>query len=141
MTLEPDALLETALAFTVKPYDIDITGFVSQMILMRWIEDLRLDLFQQYFSLEQQLELGISPLIGKTRLEYHKPIKLFDLIEGRMWFSDMGSVKWIVKTELIVDDKIAATAKQTGCFIHVSSHRLVAIPDNLVKKFATHSSS
>jgi hypothetical protein len=45
MTLEKDALLETALAFTVKPYDIDITGFVSQMILMRWIEDLRLDLF------------------------------------------------------------------------------------------------
>ncbi len=140
MTLEQDTLLETALAFTVKPYDIDITGFVSQMILMRWIEDLRLDLFQQYFSLEQQLELGISPLIGKTRLEYHKPIKLFDLIQGRMWFSDMGSIKWIVKTELIVDDKIAVTAKQTGCFIHVSSHRLVAIPDNLVKKFATHSS-
>lgn len=83
---------EVELQLQIKSYDVDIAGIVSNIVFVRWLEDLRLLILSTYFPLEKQLAAGFGPVISKTRIEYKKPLKMFDRPIARMWVSEMSSV-------------------------------------------------
>ena len=62
----------------VRTYDIDSAGHVSNIVYFRWLEDLRLQLFEEYFSLRSFVEKGYTPVLAASSIEYKRPIKLFD---------------------------------------------------------------
>ena len=66
------------LALPVKTYDVDFAGVVSNIVYIRWLEDLRLQIMKEHFPLEDQLSDHQSPVLAKTEITYHRPLRLFD---------------------------------------------------------------
>ena len=55
--------LEIELAIPVRSYDIDFAGIVSNIVYIKLLEDLRLKLLNENFSLDRQFELGYLPIL------------------------------------------------------------------------------
>ncbi len=52
--------LEVELVLPVKTYDIDFAGIVSNIVYIRWLEDLRLEILDAYLPLQKMLEDGAN---------------------------------------------------------------------------------
>ncbi|MBD3305834.1 acyl-CoA thioesterase [candidate division KSB3 bacterium] len=133
----PERPLEVELVLPVKTYDIDFAGIVSNIVYIRWLEDLRLKMLEQYLPLDQQIKADISPILMQTQIQYRKAVTLLDAPVGRMWMSDLSRMKWWVTAEIAVNGVVAATAEQYGCFIQLSTTRPIRIPAELLKHYHT----
>ncbi|MDM9583871.1 MULTISPECIES: thioesterase family protein [unclassified Nostoc] len=127
--------LEVVLAIPVKTYDIDFMGIVSNIVYIRWLEDLRLKFLDEHWQLNQQIEQGYTPILAGTEIEYKRPIKIIDKVIGRLWLSGLGRLKWTVKAEILSNNELAAVASQKGGFVSLENNRLIPIPEELQKKY------
>ena len=117
------------LPIPVRTYDIDFVGFVSNIVYVRWLEDLRLQMLAEYFPLDTAMQVqGIAPVLLRTEIDYKRAIRLFDAVQGRMWLDEAGSVRQVLAAEFTVDGQLRATARQTTCFINLASGRPVPTP-------------
>jgi len=121
---------------TVRTYDIDSAGHVSNIAYLRWLEDMRLDLFEKYFPLREFVNTGITPVIASTHIEYKRPIKLFDQPEGFMWVSEMGRASLIMEAELRVDSLVTTVARHVGVFVMLDTGKPVRVPEICRARFA-----
>jgi acyl-CoA thioester hydrolase len=46
---------EVEIPLPVRTYDIDFAGIVNNIVYIRWLEDLRLEMLARYFPLADQL--------------------------------------------------------------------------------------
>jgi acyl-CoA thioester hydrolase len=127
--------LEVVLAIPVKTYDIDFMGIVSNIVYIRWLEDLRLKFLDEHWQLNQQIEQGYTPILVGTEIEYKRPIKIIDQVIGRLWLSNLGRLKWTVQAEILSNNELAAVATQKGGFLSLQNNRLIPIPKELQKKY------
>ena len=127
--------LEIELSFPVQTYDIDFAGIVSNIVYIRWLEDLRIALADAYFPVQKMLKNGVAPMLVKTAIEYKQPINIFDKPTGKIWMSKMKSIKWVMKAEIIVAGKVSAIAEQSGCFIELSTRKPVPIPSEFSQAY------
>ncbi len=127
--------LEVVLAIPVRTYDIDFVGIVSNIVYIRWLEDLRLKFLDEHWQLSQQLEQRYAPVLAGTEIEYKRPIKISDRVIGHLWLSNLGRLKWTVKAEILSNNELAAVAIQKGAFISLQNGRLIKIPEELQKKY------
>jgi acyl-CoA thioester hydrolase len=126
--------LEVEIAIPVRTYDIDFVGIVSNIVYIRWLEDLRLKFLDEHWQLNKQMEQGYAPILAGTEIEYKRPIKLIDKVIGRLWVSNLGRLKWTVQAEILSNDKVAAIATQKGAFISLQNNRPIPIPEELHNK-------
>jgi acyl-CoA thioester hydrolase len=119
----------------VGTYDIDFAGHVSNISYLRWLEDMRLKVFDVYFPLRNFLEQGITPVLASTEVQYKRPIRLFDVPRGTMWVSAMGNASLTMEAEIVVDGVVTTKAKHVGVFIDLASSKPVRIPQILRDKF------
>jgi acyl-CoA thioester hydrolase len=129
-------LLEVELPLAVRTYDIDFAGHVSNIVYIRWLEDLRLEFLNEYLPLQEQWANGVIPVLASTHIQYRRPIFLFDQPVGRLWMSRAERVRWTLESEIVVAGRPAATAVQTGAFVSRETQRPVALPEALRAKFA-----
>lgn len=123
------------LTFQPKTYDIDFAGHVSNIVYIRWLEDLRLSLLETYLPLNTLTEKGIAPVLVRTTIDYKRPVKLFNKPIGKMWAGEIGNVRGILVAEFSVNGVVVATAEQIGIFVRLDSGRPVAFPDELRRHF------
>lgn len=64
--------------FEVNGYDIDAMGIVSNIVYIRWFEDLRTDFINQYMPYSDMMSQQISPILMNTEAEYKTPITIHD---------------------------------------------------------------
>jgi len=126
---------ETELTFHVKSYDVDYVGYAHNAVYIRWLEDLRVAMLAQHYSLERFVSEGTSPIILRTTIEYKKPLRLFDTFTGKVWVSSIAGIRWTVQHELLHNDVLVATAEQSGVFINLTTHRPVPVPKEMLEKF------
>ena len=126
---------EVEIHLPVKTYDIDFTGIVSNIVYVRWLEDLRLEMLAHHFPLNEQLKNGIAPIIVQTKIDYKQPIKLSDHPSGKMWIKMMESLRWSVSAEITVNGKIAALGEQVGVFISLQNNKPIRMPERLKQKY------
>jgi acyl-CoA thioester hydrolase len=69
--------LEVTLNFPVKTYDIDFAGIVSNIVYIRWLEDLRLKMFESHFPIEKLMSKGYCPTVNSTEIKYQRKLKIF----------------------------------------------------------------
>jgi acyl-CoA thioester hydrolase len=119
----------------VATYDIDFAGHVSNQVYLRWLEDMRLQLFEEHFPLEDFLAEGITPVIASTFIEYKSPIKLFDKPYGEMWISKCGNASLTIEAEIFIEEKLASRAEHVGVFVDLKSMRPVRLPKRILDKF------
>jgi acyl-CoA thioester hydrolase len=122
-----------SLSFAIKTYDIDFAGIVSNLVYVRWLEDLRLQLLAQAYPLDRLIADGLGPVLLETHILYRDALTIHDKPEGHMSVETMGKVRWTVTAEFVspTSGRIHATARQTGLFIRLDNRRPVRIPDRL----------
>src|SRR5271169_3763617 len=116
------------LPLRVQTYDIDFAGIVSNIVFIRWLEDLRLALLDQAYPLIQALTEDVAPILLATRINYRRPVTIADPLVGRIRVVGLGRVRWRLAAEFTVDGAIHAEAKQEGLFMRLSTRRPIAIP-------------
>ena len=116
------------IALPIRTYDIDFAGIVSNIVFIRWLEDLRLGLMAQSYPLVRALSEDVAPVLLETRIRYRRPVTIRDPLVGRMRVADLGRVRWQLTAEFAVRDQIHAEAEQEGLFMRLSTRRPVAIP-------------
>ena len=114
--------------FAVKTYDIDYARHVSNIVYLRWLEDMRLAMFEKYFSLEQCMGDGYTPVLVTTNIAYKKAIKLFDKVKGKMWITRSGNAGLSVEAEICVGEDLMAHSLQKIVFIDVVTSRPKRLP-------------
>jgi acyl-CoA thioester hydrolase len=131
----PKKRLDVHVPLRVKPYDIDVVGIVSNIVYVRWMEDLRLAMLDAYLPLNQQMEEGYLPAIIKVEIDYKRPIQLHDELIGTMWLSNLDKLRYEVTAEFMCNGKLAAIGRQEGCFISLKTKRPVRPPAHLVAMY------
>jgi acyl-CoA thioester hydrolase len=120
----------------VRTYDIDFAGVVSNIVYIRWLEDLRLAMLEEAYPIAFALAEDTAPILLETRIAYERPVTIHDRVVGRMWVARMARVRWHVAAVFVVGDAVHARAEQTGIFIRLSTRRPVPVPDALRARFA-----
>ncbi len=137
MSVSPHAEMRgVARTLPVRTYDIDFAGIVSNIVFVRWLEDLRLTLMDEAYPIARALAEDVAPILLATRIEYERPVTIQDALVGRMWVTSMGKLRWTVAAEFRVGARRHAHAEQDGIFIRLSTRRPVPPPVALRRRFA-----
>ncbi len=123
--------LLTKLDIKIYAYDIDLMGIVSNIVYVRWVENLRTKMLDDYYPLEKLLKQNISPILAKTEIEYKYPLTIYDKPVGEIWLCDMKKSKWQMEFIIKTDSKTNCIGKQTGYFVNLETKRPAPMPDDL----------
>jgi acyl-CoA thioester hydrolase len=126
---------EVKIHLPVKTYDIDFAGAVNNIVYVRWLEDLRLEMLARHFPLDEQLKNGIAPVIVQTKIDYKQSIKITDCPHGKMWIKKLESLRWTVNAEIVANDKVAALGEQVGIFVDLHNNKPIRMPEKLKQKY------
>jgi acyl-CoA thioester hydrolase len=124
------------LSLPIRTYDIDFAGIVSNIVYVRWLEDLRLAMMEEAYPIARALSEGVAPILLETQITYERPVSIQDRLTGRMWVTEMGRLKWHVAAEFAVGERLHARATQAGIFIRLATRRPIAPPLALREHFA-----
>jgi acyl-CoA thioester hydrolase len=124
----------TEMDFTVRMYDIDYNGHVSNIVYIRWLEDMRMVGFEKIASIRECLEAGQVPVLLNTSIEYKLPIRMFEKPRGLLWVSGFSKTTFRIEAQITVDDKICAKAWQTCVFINQKTNRATRLPPAILAK-------
>jgi acyl-CoA thioester hydrolase len=113
----------------IQTYDIDFAGIVSNIVFIRWLEDLRLGLMEEAYPLVRALSEDVAPILVATRIAYRRPVTIADALVGRMRVASLGRVRWRLAAEFSVGGQMHAEAEQEGLFMRLSTRRPIAIPE------------
>jgi acyl-CoA thioester hydrolase len=123
------------LSITVKTYDIDFLGIVSNISYVRWLEDLRLHMLEVHYPLQQLVSELIVPVITQTHIDYKRPVRMHDQVTGSLWMEKFDPSGWVANSEFMVNGKPVAVATQSGVFINIGTMKPSNPPEGLQKKF------
>ncbi len=112
----------------VSTHDIDFAGHVSNIVYLRWLEDMRLKMFDLYCPLQDFLGNGVAPVLVSTEIHYKRPIKLFEKPKGKMWVSDIGLSLLTIEAEIYLADTLTTTAKHVGVFVNINKMKPIRVP-------------
>jgi acyl-CoA thioester hydrolase len=119
---------EVETTLTVRTYDVDFSGVVSQLTYHRWLEDLWVAMLARHRPLQRQVDGGSVPVVSRTALHARHAVGLGDSVRARMWVSQAGHCRWTLAAEFAVGSRVSATATQTGCFVDLETRRPVPLP-------------
>lgn len=119
----------------INAYDIDVMSIVSNLVYIRWFEDLRYVLLDQYCPIQELLSSGISPILSHTSVDYKIPLTMFDRPVGKLWVSELRKARWSIQVEIVSDAGIHCCGTQTGYFYDLERKRPVRIPAILHQKY------
>ncbi|RMG21163.1 MAG: acyl-CoA thioesterase [Bacteroidetes bacterium] len=115
----------------VNGYDIDVLGIVSNIVYVRWFEDLRFHFLDTYWPFPEMLKQEQSPVLWHTQLTYKKPLTIFDRPQGHIWLQALSRSRWTVGLEVVSEKGLHCQGEQSGYFIHTGRKRPVPIPEEL----------
>ena len=90
------------LPLRIQTYDIDFAGIVSNIVFIRWLEDLRLGLMDEAYPLVQALADDVTPILTATRIAYRRPVTIADKLLGRIRVAKLGRVRWRLAAEFTI---------------------------------------
>jgi acyl-CoA thioester hydrolase len=123
------------LPLRIQTYDIDFAGIVSNIVFIRWLEDLRLRIMDEAYPLVRALADDVAPILTETRIIYRRPVTITDKLLGRMRVVELSRVRWRLAAEFVVAGAVHAEAKQEGLFMRLSTRRPIAIPEPIRKHY------
>lgn len=113
-------------------YDIDFAGHVSNIVYLRWLEEMRLAMFDKYCPLQGFMERGMTPILTATEIKYKKSIRLFDKPKAFMWVSDVGKASFAVEAEFYLNGELTTTARHTGVFVDMQTMKPIRLPKDFL---------
>lgn len=138
-SLTKNRCFEVTKPISIGTYDIDFAGHVSNIVYFRWLEDMRLRVFDEYFPLKDFMDQGLLPVIAAHTIEYKRAIRLFDKPVAHMWIEEVRAASVIFNGEIVVEDQVTTFATHTGVFINGTTMKPVRTPKVIVEKFKAFS--
>lgn len=132
-------LFSTEIKFEVKPYDIDAAGHVNNAVYVRWLEDLRIKLFENFLSVHELLKQNKYLVVTSTSIKYKKQISLDHNPSGKMWLERFDKVIWVLKAEIVTNDLIAAAAEQKCVVVNLLTNQIQKPSAEFVENFLAQS--
>lgn len=129
---------ETQMPVKVATYDIDYAGHVSNIVYFRWLEDLRLQLLEENFPLDELMNDGFMPILASSAIEYKRAIKLFDRPIGHMWIEKLGGATMHFHGEFRVDGNLMTRASHVGLFVDTTTQKPLKLPRQIVTRFSDY---
>ncbi len=123
---------------TVGTYDVDFAGHVSNLSYLRWLEDMRLKLFDNFFPLAKFIEKGLVPVIASTKIDYKKTIRLFDKPIGYMWIDSLGAASIKISACILLNSVVTTEASHVAVFIDQNSGKPVKVPQEIISAFINY---
>jgi acyl-CoA thioester hydrolase len=127
------------LKITKKAFEIetalDFAGIVSNIVYIRWLEDMRLKIMERYLPLDRMMAQAYCPTLASTEVQYKRALRLFDRPVGKMWIADVGRLRFTMQAEIYCNEQLATTATQVGFFVNPETLRPVAIPNEFWKVY------
>jgi len=117
--------ISVELKLEIKTYDIDIAGHVNNSVYVQWIEDLRTKLFNEHFNLPELLSKNLYPVVVSTEINYKKSLKMFDKPIGVMKIESLDHGIFTLKTEISLNDKIAASCTQKCVIFNLKESAMI----------------
>jgi len=134
-------LMQVELQIPVRAYDVDALGIVSNIVYVRWFEDLRTAFLEVYLPMREMFAAGYSPILAHTDIHYRRPTTLSDQPVGRVWVEELGRARWRLGLEICVDESVYCHGTQEGLFVDTVRKRPVPVPQKLAQAFEAASSS
>jgi acyl-CoA thioester hydrolase len=122
-------------------YDIDVMGIVSNIVYVRWFEDLRFFFLETYYPFEEMFKDSQSPILKNTEVDYKRPLTIYDKPVGRIWVSNLGRAQWEVSFEIEAGQRIHCQGKQIGYFVNMERRRPIPVPKRLVDHYKAATAS
>lgn len=123
-----EGLLVAEKEIEVNGYDIDAMGVVSNIVYIRWFEDLRTAFINQHMNYSTMINQGISPILMKTEAEYKVPVTIHDKPVGRIYLVKASKMKWVFQFEIASAHGVHCIGTQTGGFYRLSDKKITSVP-------------
>lgn len=127
-------LFSTTTKINIKPYDIDAAGHVNNTVYVRWLEDLRIRLFESFLPINELLNQNQHLVVTSTAINYKKQISLNDNPVASMQLIRFDRVIWVLHAEFIVNDSLAAFAEQKCVVVNLLTNKIQKPPAGLAEK-------
>ena len=124
------------LAIEIRGYDIDAWGIVSNIVYVRWLEDLRSTLLREFVDWQRYAREGHGPVLARTEIDYRRPLRLGDALSGRMWIESVRRSRWNVGAEFLVGGRAIAAARQEGYWVNLATVRPAPMPAEMLEHLA-----
>lgn len=131
----PTRPFETQLSIPIQTYDIDFAGIVSNIVYIRWLEDLRIKMIEAAWPIQLQFANNVVPILAETQIRYQRSLTLQDNVRGYMWMSHLKKLKWTVSAEFCTAEQTVATATQSGCFIDLKNQKPILVPQHILNQY------
>src|SRR5262249_53677550 len=93
------------LPLKVQGYDVDVVGIVSNIVYVRWLEDLRQAFCDAHAPTDAMMAQGFLPALGSTHVEYKRAIRFGDAVTGRIWFDGFRGQRWGFAFEIVANGR------------------------------------
>jgi acyl-CoA thioester hydrolase len=133
------AVMPERFAIPINPSaaDIDELGHVSNLIYLRWVQDVAMAHSRaRGWDWQRYRTLGAVFVVRRHEIDYIAQVTLGQTLRAETWVDSWRAASCIRKTELLRDDKVVARAATTWALIDFTSGRPQRIPGDLVAQFA-----
>lgn len=119
----------------VMSYDTDFMKIVNNTVYVKWFEDLRMLILDNYFPFEDMLKENQSPILSETVIQYKRPITLHSKPVAKAWIESIDRSKWVARFEIVENDVIYCFGKQEGYYFDLIKMRPTRFPKDFIDKF------
>lgn len=132
-------LFSAEINFDVKPYDIDAAGHVNNAVYFKWLEDLRVKLFEKFLPVNELLKRNQYLVVTSANIKYKRQISLEDKPSGTMRLERFDRVIWVLMANFTVDNLISSTAEQKCVVVDLINNTIQKPPAEFVEKLKLQS--
>ncbi len=132
---EAPRAFEISAPIPIRTYDIDFAGIVSNIVYLRWLEDMRLMWLEKFMPLQPMIARNQGPVLVATHIEYKRPLRMFDPVVGHMWLAELGRARFSVAAEFRLNGEVTTSATQHGVFVDFTTMRPLPVPEGLRREF------
>ncbi len=123
-------MIETQLKLPIRPYDVDVAGIVSNIVYVRWLEDLRVELLHEHLPPTLLRERNLMPVVARTEINYRASLRFTDHCTGRMRVVEMGRTSVTLDASFLNErGETIADARQVCVFVDAATGRPAPLPD------------
>jgi acyl-CoA thioester hydrolase len=116
--------------------DIDELGHVSNLVYLRWVQDVAMAHTRALgWDYQQYRALGAVFMVRRHEIDYVAQVTLGQSLRAETWVDSWRLASCIRKTELLRDGKVVARAATTWAMIGLATGRPQRIPDELIALF------
>jgi acyl-CoA thioester hydrolase len=113
--------LSASINFEIKTYEVDIAGHVNNIVYVKWLEDLRIKLFEQIILIDVLLKENLYPVVISTNIIYKKQLIITDKPLGNIGVENIAHNIMNLKFEFISNYKTCVVAVQKCILMDIKS--------------------